>query len=62
VLHTSQCSILAERPGAVQPGEEKAQGRPDSGLSVSKGRDVRRKRMDSLAGSVVTGQEEEVSN
>ena len=28
----------AERAGAVQPGEGKAQGRPYSGLSVSKGR------------------------
>jgi len=27
----------AERAGAVQPGEEKAMRRPDSGLSVSKG-------------------------
>ena len=27
----------AERAGAVQPGEEKALGRPESGLSVSKG-------------------------
>ena len=28
----------AGRAGAVQPGEEKALGRPDSGLSVSTGR------------------------
>ena len=26
-----------ERAGAVQPGEEKGLGRPDSGLSVSEG-------------------------
>ena len=26
-----------ERSGAVQPGEEKALGRPESGLSISKG-------------------------
>jgi len=27
----------AERAGAVQPGEQKAPGRPENGLSVSKG-------------------------
>lgn len=35
------------RAGAVQPGEEKAAGRAESGLSVSKGA-VRRKGTDSL--------------
>jgi len=45
----------------VQPGEDKAPGRPESGLSVSKGA-VRKKGTDSLVGSVVTGQGEMVSN
>jgi len=40
----------AERAEAVQPGGEKAAGRPESGLSVSKG--AVRKGTDSLAGSV----------
>ena len=48
------------RAGAVQPGEEKALGRPESSLSVSK-RAVRKKETGSLQGSVVTGQEEMVS-
>jgi len=29
--------VLTERAGAAQPGEEKALGRPESSLSVSKG-------------------------
>ena len=33
-----------ERTGAVQPGEVKAPGRPDSGLSVSKGELKERKK------------------
>jgi len=40
---------------------EKAARRPESSLSVSKGA-VRKKRTDSLAASVVTGQGEKVSN
>ena len=36
--------------------EEKALGRPENGLSVSKGGAVRKKGTDSLAGSVVIGQ------
>ena len=35
---------LAERAGAVQPGEEKALGRPESSLSVPKGGAVRMRR------------------
>ena len=50
------------RGGAVHPGEEKAPGRPESSLSVSKRRAVRRKGTDTLAGSVVTGQGEIFSN
>ena len=52
----------AERAGAVQPGEEKAPRRPDSGLSVCKGEAVRKKGTDTVAGSVVTGQGEMVSD
>ena len=44
----------------MQPGGEKAQGGPESGLSVSKGA-VRKKGTDALAGSVVIGQGEMVS-
>jgi len=47
----------AKRSGAVQPMEEKALGRPDNGLSVSKGEDLRKKRQ-TLAESVVIGQRE----
>ena len=43
---------------AVQPEEEKAPGRPKSGLSISKGG----YKEDSLAESVVMGQGEMVSN
>ena len=47
----------AERTGAVQPGEEKALGKPESSLSVSKvGRGQ------TLAESVVKGQGEMISN
>ena len=47
----------AERTGAVQPGEEKAPGKPESSLSVSKvGRGQ------TLAESVVKGQGEMVPN
>ena len=42
---------------AVQPGEKKALRRPESGLSVSIG-----ERGDSLAGFVLTGQGEMISN
>lgn len=31
-------NLQAERAGAVQPGEEEALGRPESGLSVSEGK------------------------
>ena len=34
---TGTQTFQAARAGAVQPGEEKAAGRTDSGLSVSKG-------------------------
>ena len=49
------------RAGAVQPGEQKAPGTVSSCLSISKGV-VREKGTDSVAGSVVTGQGETVSN
>jgi len=53
----------AERAGAVQHGEGKAVGRPESGLSVSKGeQQERRGQTDALAGSVVTGQGEMASS
>ena len=52
----------AEGAEAVQPGEEEALERPESSLSVSKGGAVRKKGTDSLAGFVVTGQGEMVSN
>ena len=42
------------RAGAVQHGEGKAPGRPESSLPPSRGA-VRKKGTDSLAGSVVTG-------
>ena len=42
----------------MQAREGKAPGRPESSLSVPKGGAVRRKGTESLAGSVVTGQEE----
>lgn len=45
----------------MQPREERALGRAESSLSVSK-RAVRKKGTDSLAGSVVMGQGEMVSN
>ena len=47
----------AERAGILQPEEEKAQGRLDSGLKEG---DRRRKVTDSLAGSAMTGQGEMV--
>ena len=50
----------AEGAGAVQPGDEKALERPDSGLSVSNGA-VRKKGTDCLSRSVATGQREIVS-
>ena len=49
------------RAGTVQPGTGKAPGRPESGLSVSRG-SVRRKKRDSVTGSVVTGQGEMKKN
>jgi len=52
----------AERAGAVHLGEEKALGRPESSLSVSKGGAIRKKGTDSLSGSIVTGQGEMISN
>ena len=48
-----------ERAGAVQPGEEKASGRSDHYLSVSKGGSVRKK---GQTLSVVVGQREMASN
>jgi len=51
----------AERAGALQPGEEKAPERFESGLSVSSGGSMRKKGTISLAGSAVIGQEEIVS-
>lgn len=51
-----------ERAGAVQPREEKAPGRSESSLSVSKARAVRRKRTDCLIGSMMIGQGEMDSN
>ena len=42
--------------GAVQPGEEKAPGRPESGLSVTA--EDYKKGTDSSAGSVMIGQGE----
>ena len=50
------------RIGSVQPGEEKALSRPESGLSVSKGGAVTKNGVDSLGGFVVAGQGEMVSN
>ena len=47
------------RAGAVQPGEEKAQGRPESSLGVSKG--AVGKEIDSLAGAAVIGKGNMVS-
>lgn len=49
------------RDGAVQPAEEKALGRAESGLSLSEGA-VRKKGTDASVGSAVTGQRETVSN
>lgn len=49
------------KAGSVQPGEEKALGRPESGFSVSKGI-TREKEIDSFAASVVIGQEDMISN
>jgi len=59
---TSPLRGQAERAGAVQPGEEKAPRRSDSGLSICKGEAVRKKGTDTVAGSVVTGQGEMVSD
>jgi len=47
------------RAGAVQRGEEKAQGRPESSLGVSKG--AVGKGTDSIAGAVVIGKRNMVS-
>ena len=52
----------AERLGAVQPGNEKAVGRPESGLSVSKREAIKKKDADTSAECVVTGQGKMVSN
>ena len=53
----------AERAAAVQTGEEKAPGRPESGLSVPKGEFFfQRKETNSFEDSVVKGQGEMVSN
>jgi len=43
--------MVAERAGDDKPAEKKALGRPYGGLSVSK-RAVRKRRTDSLAGSL----------
>ena len=51
-----------ERAGAVQPGEDKALGRPESGLSVSKGGALRKNGTDSLTESDVIGPGEIFSN
>ena len=59
---TSLLQGQAERAAAVQPGEEKAAGRPESGLSVSKGGPIRKKGTDPLSRSVVIGKEEMVSD
>ena len=50
------------RAGAVHLGEEKALGRPESSLSVSKGENVGKKGTDFIAESVVTGHGEMDSN
>ena len=52
----------AERLGAVQPGNEKAVGRSESGLSVSKREAIKKKDADTSAECVVTGQGKMVSN
>jgi len=46
----------AVRVGAVQPGEEKAPGRPYCGLSVLEEGFIRKTGTNVLAGPVVTGQ------
>ena len=51
-----------ERAGAVQPGNEKAVGRPENGLSVSKREAIKKKDADTSAECVVTGQGKMVSN
>ena len=51
-----------ERAWAVQPGEEKAPGRLNSSLSISKGKATVKKGTDSLTGSVVKRQWEMVSS
>jgi len=50
------------RFGAVQPGEEKAPRRPESGLSAPKEGTVRKKGTDSSAESVLIKQREMVSS
>jgi len=52
----------AERAGAVQTGEKRAPGTPDSGLPVSKRWLPSWKGTDALAGSVVIGQGERASD
>ena len=52
----------AERLGAVQPGNEKAVGRPESGLSVSKREAIKKKDADTSPECVVIGQGKMVSN
>ena len=48
------------RAGAVQHAEEKALGRPECSLSVSRRGAIRKKEADTLAGSVVIGKGEMV--
>jgi len=54
--------VKAERVGTVQPGEEKAVGRPYCGLLVPEGDLKRKTRTIVLAGPVVIGQGEMVLN
>ena len=58
---TSAIQGQAERDGAVQPGEEKAPGRPGPAFQYLKGA-VRKKGMDSLAGYVVIKKGKIISN
>jgi len=62
---TTPLKDQSERSGAVEPGEEKAPGRPDSDFSVSKGRRYYKKEGDGLLSRAYcdrTGQEEMFSN
>ena len=46
-----------DRLRRVQPGEEKAAGRPGGGLSVYKDGAIRKRGTEPLAGSIVIGEE-----